>query len=103
MNWAPWEPMVGSDDDAVEMIRTVTALRRGPGKDFLVFGRMLRPAAVAGIQTIEWTHGKRTHRIPTVFHTALASARWPRGGRAGELDGDRNRRSALRTRTWMGH
>jgi hypothetical protein len=69
MNWAPWEPKVGSDDDAVEMIRTVTALRRGPGKDFLVFGRMLRPAAVAGIQTIEWTHGKRTHRIPAVFQT----------------------------------
>jgi hypothetical protein len=70
MNWAPWEPKVGSDDDAVEMIRTVTALRRGPGKDFLVYGRMLRPATVAGIPTIEWTHGKRTHRIPAVFHAA---------------------------------
>ena len=67
-NWAPWEPKVGSDDDAVEMIRTVTALRRGPGKDFLVFGRMLRPVAVEGIQTVEWTHGGRSHRIPAVFH-----------------------------------
>ena len=32
-NWAPWEPRVGSDDDALEMIRTVTAMRRGPGRD----------------------------------------------------------------------
>ena len=63
MNWAPWEPKVGSDEDAVEMIRTVTALRRGPGKDFLVFGRMLRPATVEGILTVEWTHDKRSHRI----------------------------------------
>jgi hypothetical protein len=70
MNWAPWAPPVGSDEDAVEMIRTVTALRRGSGKDFLVYGRMLRPAAVAGIQTVEWTHDKRAHRIPAVFHTA---------------------------------
>jgi hypothetical protein len=70
MNWAPWEPKVGSDEDAVEMIRTVTALRRGPGKDFLVFGRMLRPATVEGILTVEWTHDKRSHRIPAVFHAA---------------------------------
>jgi hypothetical protein len=68
MNWAPWEPKVGSDDDAVEMIRTVTTMRKGPGKDFLVCGRMLRPVAVEGIQTIEWTHGERSHRIPAVFH-----------------------------------
>ncbi len=68
-NWAPWEPKVGSDDDAVEMIRTVTALRRGPGKDFLVFGRMLRPAALEGIPTIEWTQAN-AHRIPAVFHSA---------------------------------
>jgi hypothetical protein len=79
MNWAPWEPKVGSDDDAVEMIRTVTALRRGPGKDFLVFGRMLRPMSIEGIQTVEWTHAGRSHRIPAVFHATWQAP----DGRAG--------------------
>jgi hypothetical protein len=69
-NWAPWEPHVGSDDDALEMIRTVTALRRGPGKDFLVLGRMLRPRAVSGVPVIEWMDGDRKHAIPAVFDAA---------------------------------
>jgi hypothetical protein len=69
-HFAPWEPKVGSDEDAFEMIRTVTVLRRGPGKDFLVFGRMLKPAAVNSIQVMEWTHEGRQHRVPSVFHAA---------------------------------
>jgi len=52
------------------MIRTVTALRRGPGKDFLVLGRMLKPATVNGIQMMEWSHEGRQHRVPSVFHAA---------------------------------
>jgi len=69
-HFAPWEPKVGSNEDALEMIRTVTALRRGPGKDFLVFGRMLKPAAVKSIQMMDWTHEGRQHRVPSVFHAA---------------------------------
>jgi hypothetical protein len=69
-HFAPWEPKVGSDEDAFEMIRTVAALRRGPGKDSLVFGRMLRPAAVNGIPTVEWRYEGRQHRVPSVFHAA---------------------------------
>ena len=69
-NWAPWEPKVGNDDDALEMIRTVTALRRGPGRDFLVFGRMLAPAQVEGIETMRWHSDAGEHRIPSVFHSA---------------------------------
>ncbi len=69
-NWAPWEPQVGNPDDGLEMLRTVTALRRGPGRDFLVYGRMLRPAQVEGIRTVEWAYHDRLHRIPAVFHSA---------------------------------
>jgi hypothetical protein len=36
----------------------------------MVYGRMLRPAQVSGIPTIEWTHNGRTNRIPAVFHSA---------------------------------
>ena len=43
-NWAPWEPKVENSANAFEMIRVVTALRRGPGRDYLIYGRMLRPA-----------------------------------------------------------
>ncbi len=69
-NWAPWSPRVGNDNDGLAMIRAVTALRRGPGKDFLVFGRMLRPAEVSEIKTVSWTHEGRAHHIPAVFHAA---------------------------------
>ena len=66
-NWAPWDPQVGSDDDALEMIRTVTALRRGPGRDFLVFGRMQKPCRLEDVRTMKWAHDGRRHAIPAVF------------------------------------
>ncbi len=69
-NWAPWEPKMGNPQAGLEMLRTVTALRRGPGKDFLVFGRMLRPAQVDGIQTIAWNCNGRQNRTPAIFHSA---------------------------------
>jgi hypothetical protein len=69
-NWANWEPKVGSDEEALEMIRVVTAMRRTAGRDFLVFGRMLAPAPVGGIRTMAWQHDGQSHRIPAVFHCA---------------------------------
>ncbi len=78
-NWAPWEPKLGSHDDDLEMLRTVTALRRGPGRDFLVYGRMLRPAEVDGIRTVEWKFNNRIHRIPAVFHSTWQAPDGRRG------------------------
>lgn len=84
-NWAPWEPYIGSNADAVESLRAATALRRGPGKDWLVYGRMQRPAQVEGIEVIAWERGGKVHRIPAVFQGAwrapdgrfaLALANW---------------------------
>jgi hypothetical protein len=70
-NWAEWEPRVGSAEDPLEMMRSVTALRRGAGRDFLVYGRMERPAAVDGIETIEWdSPGGRHRAVPAVAHSA---------------------------------
>jgi len=69
-NWAPWDPKVGSDEDALEMIRTVTAMRRGPGRDFLVFGRMLAPSQVAGIDIVRWEYDKQVREVPAVFHAS---------------------------------
>jgi len=60
-------------------------LRRGAGKPFLVFGRMLAPAQVEPIPIMQWQEGGRDHRIPAVFHAAwrapdgrlgLALANW---------------------------
>ncbi|MCX7598441.1 MAG: DUF6259 domain-containing protein [Armatimonadetes bacterium] len=69
-NWAEWEPKIGSNEDALEMIRTVTAMRRGPGRDFLVYGRMMRPAKVDGIDRIEWEYAGRRRQVDAVFHAA---------------------------------
>ena len=78
-NWAPWKAPVGSNDDSVEMMRTVLVLRRGPGRDFLVFGRMLRPAVVKNIPIVTWERNSRMNRIPAVFHAAWQAP----DGRAG--------------------
>ncbi len=78
-NWAPWEPQVGDNEQSIDMLRAATVLRRGAAKDFLVYGRMLAPAKVEGIQTMRWQHGGRDHRIPAVFHAAWQS---PDGRRA---------------------
>ena len=68
-----WEPKIGTDEDGLAMIRAVSALRRGPGKPFLVFGRMLRPAQVSGIPWVSWTYLQTPHRVPAVFHSAWQS------------------------------
>ena len=68
-NWALWEPKVGNSDDALEMMRTTLAMRRGEGKDFLVYGRMERPAEVEGIERVKWNH----HNYAAVFHSAWNS------------------------------
>ena len=34
LNWAPWEPPVGSNDDSLAMLRATAALRRGKAKDY---------------------------------------------------------------------
>jgi hypothetical protein len=69
-NWAPWEPKVGNNDHSLEVIRTATALRRGPGRDFLVYGRMQAPAEVDEIDTVAWEWNGRVFRVPAVFHAA---------------------------------
>jgi hypothetical protein len=69
-NWAPWQPKIGNNEDALEMIRTVSAMRRGPGRDFLVYGRMQHPAAVSGVKTIEWESSGRKFAVPAVAHAS---------------------------------
>jgi len=72
-NWADWEPPVGSDDDALEMVRTITAMRRGPGRPYLVYGRMQPPAPIDGIETIRWEYDGRERGVPALFHAAWQS------------------------------
>jgi len=73
VNWALWEPKIGSNDDALAVIASVTALRRGPGRPFLVYGRMLRPADVRGVRMMEWEHEGKRHAVPAVPHAAWRS------------------------------
>jgi hypothetical protein len=71
--WAPWSPAVGNNEDSLAMLRSAVALRRGRGKDFLVFGRMLKPSQVDGIKTVHWETGRDVHDIPAIFHSAWQS------------------------------
>ena len=69
-NWAPWQPKVGNNEDALEMIRTVTAMRRGQGRDFLVYGRMQHPAAVSGVHMVKWEKDGRKYSVPAIAHAS---------------------------------
>lgn len=71
--WAPWSPAVGNNDDSLAMLRSAATLRRGKGRDHLVFGRMQRPAEAAGIRVVHWESEGEAHKIPAVFHSAWQS------------------------------
>lgn len=84
-NWAVWGEQPGNQEFACEMINTASAARRGAGKDFLIYGKMQRPADIDGIEVLEWRSGKNYHTVPSVFHSAwtapdgsfaIAAANW---------------------------
>ena len=77
-NWAEWTPEVGSNDDALEMIRTITAMRRGAGRDVLVYGRLQRPPALE-TEIVTWQDQGRQHAVPAIAHAAWQA---PDGRRA---------------------
>ena len=72
-NWALWEPRIENSGNAFSMIRSALAIRRGAGKDFLVFGRMLRPAKVDEIARIKWDYDGKNNDYAAVFHSAWQS------------------------------
>ena len=72
-NWALWEPKVGDSDDAFAVMRNTLSVRRNAGKEFLVFGRMMRPAEVTGIERVKWNYGERDNDYAAVFHSAWQS------------------------------
>lgn len=72
-NWAPWTPKVGSEDDAFAMMRAASHIRGGVGREFLVYGRMERPAEVDA-ETITWLWDGRSHSAPAIAHAAWRAA-----------------------------
>jgi len=72
-NWEEWEPKVENSENAFMLIRNVTALRKGEGRRFLVFGRMQRPADIEGIEDLSWKFNGRENSVPKVFHSAWRS------------------------------
>jgi hypothetical protein len=71
--WMPWSPAVGNNDDSLAMLRGTTALRRGKAREYLVLGRMQRPAEVAGIKIVHWESDGQVRKIPAVLHSAWQS------------------------------
>lgn len=72
-NWAPWSPSVGDNEDSLTMLHSTAALRRGKGRDYLVFGRMQRPSQAMGVKIVHWESNGQVHNIPAVFHSAWQS------------------------------
>jgi hypothetical protein len=73
VNWAPWDDAIEDPAAGLTVLRSGLALRRGPARDLLVFGRMERTATVTGGEIRRWSHAGRDHAIPAVFHRTWRS------------------------------
>jgi hypothetical protein len=77
----PWD-VPGPDHDSVaKLIGNLNAWRRGAGKPYLVYGRMLKPFPLAGIGFVPMftPKGERLD-FPSLFTT-----RWTRAGRSAQV------------------
>lgn len=70
MPWAAWEPPLGNAQHAKTMIKNATALRRGIGKPYLVYGKMQPPANIQDIEQCRWQYGGLDNEAPALFHAA---------------------------------
>jgi hypothetical protein len=93
--WASWDTPAGDQVAIFALLRRSIVLRRGAGRDYLVFGRMLRPAAVQGIEPVTWTCEQRVATLPAVFHArwlapdgrvAIALANWTASPQAVQIE-----------------
>jgi hypothetical protein len=93
--WMEWDRPAGDQDAAYAVLRNATALRRGIGKDFLLFGRMLRPLPVTGIPTKSWSLDGEANAVPAVEHAswqarddriAVALANWTDDAQVATID-----------------
>lgn len=70
VNFGDWAPYEEDWEAAADLLRAASALRRGPGRPYLLEGRMERTARMAGIPIRRWRHADRVHRVPAVLHQA---------------------------------
>jgi hypothetical protein len=68
--WSRWDSSMGNNDDAVTMLRRAVGMRRGKGREFLLWGRMLKPAEWCDARTVHWESNRQVFDIPPVFHSA---------------------------------
>ena len=73
MPWSFWEPELGDNTQTISMIKNATALRRGNGKPYLVYGKMQSPSQINDIETIHWKCGDYYNEAPAIFHSAWTS------------------------------
>jgi hypothetical protein len=85
--WARWDSPAGDQEAVLTLLRRASAMRRGPGKDFLVLGRLLGVSPVDQVGQVQWTEGAHAESAPAVMHaawaahdgrTAVALANWTR-------------------------
>lgn len=74
MPWSVWDPKLGNNSQTISMIKHATALRRGIGKPYLVYGKMLPPAHIENIEILHWEFNGNILEAPSVFHSAWESS-----------------------------
>lgn len=94
--WALWSEPAGQQDQVLTLLRRSIAMRRGIGRDFLAFGRLLRPFPVHDVESVNWMCDDRLMSMPAVLHarweapdgrTAVSLANWTDREQTVRLDG----------------
>lgn len=93
--WTPWNTPEGNQEAVLKLLKRSIELRQGAGRDFLVFGRLLRPLAVGNTEHISWECEGKLVSFPSVLHArwqapdgrvAITLANWTEDARTVRLD-----------------
>jgi hypothetical protein len=60
----PWEAPVPNQEEATELIKNLTAWRKGVAKDFLVYGKMQKPLPFSGASDLPMLTKESAYSIP---------------------------------------
>jgi hypothetical protein len=76
-----WDAQGPDHDSVVTLMRNLNAWRRGAGKPYLLYGRMIKPLALSGDRDIPM----QTPRNQQIHLRSVFTSRWTHGGKTAQF------------------
>ncbi|MGJ6981554.1 DUF6259 domain-containing protein [Aestuariimicrobium soli] len=77
--WPRWDEPPADQEAMLTLLGAVARLRRGAGRDFLVFGRMLADELIGDVDQVSWTDDRGPWTYPAVMQGAWVTPAGTRG------------------------